>query len=97
MAIFVSLFLSEEQGIGYVETSNLDGETNLKIRQAHPQTAHLTAENIVSEEWTLGVTVARPWSCCVSPMLLQSQCSGWRVECEGPNNRLYDFTGNIHK
>ena len=39
---------SEAQGIGFVETSNLDGETNLKIRQAHPATAHLNETNIVS-------------------------------------------------
>jgi len=26
-------FASEPQGMGYIETSNLDGETNLKIRQ----------------------------------------------------------------
>lgn len=26
----------------YIETMNLDGETNLKIRQGLPETAHLT-------------------------------------------------------
>ncbi|KDR21171.1 putative phospholipid-transporting ATPase IA, partial [Zootermopsis nevadensis] len=32
---------SEPQAICYIETSNLDGETNLKIRQAIPETARL--------------------------------------------------------
>lgn len=32
---------SEPQGISFIETSNLDGETNLKIRQASPETARL--------------------------------------------------------
>ncbi len=31
-----------------METSNLDGETNLKIRQAHTETANLDDQNIVS-------------------------------------------------
>lgn len=32
---------SEPEGLCYIETSNLDGETNLKIKQAIPETAHL--------------------------------------------------------
>lgn len=32
---------SEPQAICYIETSNLDGETNLKIRQGLPDTAKL--------------------------------------------------------
>ncbi|XP_007495297.2 phospholipid-transporting ATPase IB isoform X1 [Monodelphis domestica] len=34
---------SEPQAMCYIETSNLDGETNLKIRQGLPQTAKLTS------------------------------------------------------
>ncbi|XP_032231937.1 phospholipid-transporting ATPase IA isoform X2 [Nematostella vectensis] len=69
-ADLILLSSSEPMGMCYVETSNLDGETNLKIRQALPQTAKMTS-------------------------LLDVRCMQGRVECEGPNNRLYDFVGNI--
>ncbi|XP_048480918.1 probable phospholipid-transporting ATPase IA isoform X3 [Plutella xylostella] len=42
-ADLVLLASSEPQGISFIETSNLDGETNLKIRQASVDTAHLTS------------------------------------------------------
>ncbi|XP_040196428.1 phospholipid-transporting ATPase IB isoform X2 [Rana temporaria] len=54
----------------YIETSNLDGETNLKIRQGLPATAALQSlDDLV-------------------------KITG-RIECEGPNRHLYDFTGNL--
>eukprot|EP00794_Sanderia_malayensis_P006961 gene6961-7746_t len=61
---------SEPMAMCYIETANLDGETNLKIRQGLPVTADNTTINAIS-------------------------CLQGRVECEGPNNRLYDFVGNI--
>ncbi|XP_031407953.1 phospholipid-transporting ATPase IB [Meleagris gallopavo] len=61
---------SEPQAMCYIETANLDGETNLKIRQGLSQTASLQ-----SKEELMKV-------------------SG-RIECEGPNRHLYDFTGTL--
>ncbi|CAJ0580954.1 unnamed protein product, partial [Mesorhabditis spiculigera] len=40
---------SEPQGMAYIETSNLDGETNLKIKQALDNTAKMTSSNSIQE------------------------------------------------
>ncbi|KAJ1680149.1 aminophospholipid translocase, partial [Spiromyces aspiralis] len=40
-ADIVILSSSEPEGLCYIETSNLDGETNLKVKQARPETAVL--------------------------------------------------------
>ncbi|XP_018421879.1 PREDICTED: phospholipid-transporting ATPase IB, partial [Nanorana parkeri] len=69
-ADMIILSSSEPQAMCYIETSNLDGETNLKIRQGLPATSTLQSlEDLV-------------------------KMTG-RIECEGPNRHLYDFTGNL--
>jgi len=47
-ADLVLLATSEPEGLCYIETANLDGETNLKIKQAIPETANLVSSGELS-------------------------------------------------
>ncbi len=66
------LFLTaeNEEGTCYIETMNLDGETNLKIKKAPDESKDFTSQTI-------------------------SQFTGASIQCEPPNSRLYQFTGNL--
>jgi len=58
-----------DEGTCYVETMNLDGETNLKIKKSMEETKHMGEDDLGS---LAGI-----------------------IECEPPNSRLYQFTGNM--
>ncbi|KAL1664577.1 hypothetical protein GGF50DRAFT_101685 [Schizophyllum commune] len=52
---------SEDENVAYVETKNLDGETNLKSRHAVPSLTHLrTAEDCISKANSFRVDCDRP-------------------------------------
>jgi phospholipid-translocating ATPase len=52
---------SEEENVAFVETKNLDGETNLKSRNAVPALTHLrSAEDCASSHNAFRVTAERP-------------------------------------
>ena len=48
-ADLILLASSEPKGMAYIETSNLDGETNLKLKQALPETANYTNDDEISQ------------------------------------------------
>lgn len=61
---------SEPNSLCYLLTSNLDGETNLKIRQGLPKLSYL-----------------------IDSLHLRDFRA--EIECENPNQHLYEFSGNL--
>lgn len=51
------------EGIAYVETINLDGESNLKIKKAHVATRHVTADTIAEIQVPLNAHALTRPSC----------------------------------
>ena len=82
----VILASSEGDGLAYVETANLDGETNMKRRRAIDVT-HRAALQSFAED-------GLPWDAPVPTHALTAvlQLPGV-VACELPNKNIHDFSG----
>mmetsp|Transcript_42587 Transcript_42587/g.97679 ORF Transcript_42587/g.97679 Transcript_42587/m.97679 type:complete len:1123 (+) Transcript_42587:130-3498(+) len=78
-ADLVLLTSSDESGQVFIETANLDGETNLKTKQAAEAAMRAVCKGETSVEKAIKSA---------------SQVS-LEVECEPPNEFLYTFVGNI--
>lgn len=83
-ADIVILATSEEEGRCFIETSNLDGETNLKRRIAVKASAKIVGWRELNDG---PLDEAQTFS-----RVLQLQGS---LEYEQPNNQLYNFTGRM--
>nr|GMD18237.1 phospholipid-transporting ATPase 3 [Ipomoea batatas] len=84
------LFLAStnSDGICYLETANLDGETNLKIRKALEKTwDYVTPEKVAEFE-----EISSSQDLIFIGFSVDTACE---IQCEEPNNSLYTFTGNL--
>jgi phospholipid-transporting ATPase len=81
-ADLISLWSSETDGMCYIETANLDGETNLKPRKT-PAAVYSVFKNVPME---IEHHVPSP-----------SALTGAKIVCELPNNRLYHFDGYLER
>ncbi|VFV36001.1 probable phospholipid-transporting [Lynx pardinus] len=79
---------SEPNSLCYVETAELDGETNLKFKMA----LEITHQCLQRENSLAAFDGLKSFMC---EYLCESYFSEGFVECEEPNNRLDKFTGTL--
>ena len=80
-ADIVLLATSELSGVSFVETANLDGETNLKLKSVPRGLEYLGASGDVSAE--------------AATLKICSGLKSADFHCQLPNNSLYQFEGSI--
>ena len=80
-ADLVMIWSTEREGSCYIETANLDGENNLKLRKSPQALFSLFVHSTTDAERQLPVP---------------PQISG-RIVCETPNNKLYHFDGYVER
>lgn len=81
----VLLSSNEPSGICYIETANLDGETNLKARSS----LAITDAYCSKVHKKTGVKMVAPKAIFASPLTTAL------IECDQPNKKLYEFKGKL--
>lgn len=94
----VVLYTSETENVAYIETSQIDGETNLKLRRAVPTLSHDDSlsydevmDKITSLRGQVGASQGRQTQSTQDRKLTNHGLG--QVECEAPNMRINSFTG----
>jgi phospholipid-transporting ATPase len=78
----VLIATSSEDGTAFIETANLDGETNLKLREAPTETQR-------------ALTTAQESSTVVTLNEAELSQLKFKVSCGEPDAFLYDFNGRL--
>jgi phospholipid-transporting ATPase len=95
---------SAPQGIAYIETKNLDGETNLKHKQGSKELVeYITGINSDSSgqkskgsiKYNAGMSEAELDAMNQQDRELIEKMKGSWIECEQPNEMLYKFEGTL--
>ncbi|TQD76032.1 hypothetical protein C1H46_038428 [Malus baccata] len=93
------LFLAgtNPDGVCYIETANLDGETNLKIRKALEKTWDYSTPEKASEfkGFPVNLLFSKSLELYIHILECASNNEPREVQCEQPNNSLYTYTGNL--
>lgn len=71
-------------GLCYIETSNLDGETNLKARSSLQVTDQMCSRQVANANKELDYIAT-----CGSSLMTAT------IECDAPNKMLYEFCGKL--
>ena len=91
------LSTSETNGLCYVETTELDGETNLKCRQCLPETNEIGQNDQLLGSFFLKNVLyfKKFWNSFLVFLYLLGSFDG-EIICEKPNNLLNNFNGVLY-
>ncbi len=89
-ADLIVLASSEDKGICYVETSNIDGETNLKLKESVGLPVSLVAETASAAAGGSAGGAAHK-----APLLAAAAALRGELTYEQPNDRIHTFTGTL--